>query len=171
MTEARNNLTSSGLITSDLSVGAGYARALLDFAVSKSADRTRLLERSQISADTLLDADNRVPLANYIALMKAGIELTRDPALGLHYGEIGNLSEYSIVALIADASRTMGHALVQLNRYGRLVIEVDVGAQDRFQIADENGDVWIVDTRRDANSFPELTESTFARMTCHSRQF
>jgi AraC-like DNA-binding protein len=174
MTAARKNLTSDRKPARSVAgptVGAGYARALLDFAVSKGAGRALLLERSQISADALADADNRLPLANYIALMRASIALSGDPALALHYGEIGNLAEYSIVGLIADASKTMGHALVQLNRYGRLVIEVDVGAQDRFQIVPENGEVWIVDSRRDANSFPELTESTFARMISHSRQF
>ena len=171
MTAARKNLTSSGKTAAGPTVGAGYARALMDFAVSKGANKARLIKRSQISINDLQDADNRVPLRKYIALMRACIDLSGDRALALHYGEIGNLPEYSIVALITDASKTMGHALVQLNRYGRLVIEVDVGSQDRFQISPENGQTWIVDTRKDPNSFPELTESTFARMVCHTRQF
>lgn len=151
--------------------GAGYAKALMDLAVKKGADRSLLLALSQISADDLADADNRIPFANYIALMRAGIALSGDPALALHFGERTNFGEFSIVGLIADASKTMGHALVQLNRYGRLVIELDTGSQDRLQPVRSNGQAWLVDTRTDPNSFPELTESTFARIACHARQF
>lgn len=151
-------------------VGAGYAKGLLDFAVAKGAGRALLLERAQIAPGDLADADNRIPFEKFKTLMRAGKELARDPALALHYGETSNLSEFSIVGLVADASKTMGHALVQLNRYGRLVIEVDTGTEDRFGIVAQEGS-WLVDTRNNPNDFPELTESTFARIICHSRQF
>ena len=58
-------------------VGAGYARGLLHFAVSKGADRESLLRRSQISAADLDDLDNRIPLDSYVALMNAGVVLVR----------------------------------------------------------------------------------------------
>jgi len=151
--------------------GAGYANALLDAAVARGADRVTLLARAGIAADDLADADNRIPFATYIALMRAGAELSGDPALALHFGETSNLGEYSVVGLIADASKTMAHALIQLNRYGRLVVEVDTGAQDRLKVVREGDAFWLIDTRHDPNSFPELTESTFARIACHSRLF
>jgi AraC-like DNA-binding protein len=154
-----------------LTVGAGYARGLLDLAIAKGANRTELLARTKISPADLADADNRIPFEKYKALMRAAKALSNDPALALHYGETSDLSEFSIVGLIADASETMAHALVQLNRYGRLVIEVDVGSQDRFEHVREGGKTWLIDTRTDPNSFPELTESTFARIACHSRLF
>lgn len=66
-------------------VSAGYPRALLDFAVSKGADRQALVERSRINPDDLRDQDNRIPLENYLALLKAGIELCNEPALSLCY--------------------------------------------------------------------------------------
>lgn len=153
-------------------VGAGYARALFDLAVAKGADPALLLARAGIGPHDFADADNRIPLANHIALMRAGAALSGDAALALHFGETSNLGEYSVVGLIADASKTMGHALVQLNRYGRLVIEVDLGAEgERFRVERTDGEAWFIDTRRDPNSFPELTESTFARMASHTRQF
>ena len=64
-------------------VAAGYPKALLDFAVSKGADRQTLIERSHIRLEDLQDQDNRIPLANYMALLKAGIELCNEPALSL----------------------------------------------------------------------------------------
>jgi hypothetical protein len=70
----------------------------------------------------------------------------------------------------ANDSETMLEGLAQLNRYGRLVVEFD-GGPNRFQIMRKNGELWIVDTRENGNEFPELTESTFARMICAPRKF
>jgi AraC-like DNA-binding protein len=173
MTERRKNLISARKAAQTRTAGAGYARALLEFAVSRGAARDLLLARTELAECDLADTDDRVPFRKFVTLMRSAIELTRNPALALHFGELGNLTEYSIVGLIAESSKTMGHALVQLNRYGRLVVEVevDIGAKDRFEIVADNGEPWLVDTRMNPNDFPELTESTFARMVSHTRQF
>jgi AraC-like DNA-binding protein len=155
----------------ELTVAAGLARGLLALAVSKGADQARLLERAVIKPKDLTDQDSRIPFAKYVALTRAGCELANDPALALHYGEAIDLSEVSVVGLISRASETMLDAFVQLNRFGRLVVEVDVGNADRFQMQRSNGELWVVDTRLNPNDFPELTEATFARMVCGSRQF
>src|SRR2546422_3380251 len=49
------------------------------------------------------------------------------------------------------------------------VCSSDLGAGDRFVFERGDGQVWIIDTRENPNDFPELTESTFARMVCSSR--
>src|SRR5450432_3156370 len=64
----------------------------------------------------------------------------------------------------------MAEAMVQLNRYGRLVIEFD-GPKERFKVTSRNGELWIVDQRENPDDFPELTESTFARAICGPRRF
>jgi AraC-like DNA-binding protein len=64
----------------------------------------------------------------------------------------------------------MVDAFVQLNRFGRLVIEFD-GGPDRFRIERDNAGLWLVDARAHPNDFHELTESTFARMICGPRQY
>ena len=175
MTAVLKNMTSRikrGKQTTGPTVGAGYAKGLLDFAVSKQASRARLLERAQISADDLADLDNRIPFEKYKALMKAGIELTNDAALALHYGEEVDFAELSVVGLIADACETIYHAFVEVNRYNGLVIQVDgVGFGPRFQLVQENGKTWVVDNRTNPNSFPELTESGWARIICGTRRF
>jgi AraC-like DNA-binding protein len=153
-------------------VGAGYARGLLNLAVSKGADRDLLLARAEIDPEVLEDQDERVPMAKYVALMRAAKALTGDPALALHYGEAMDLSELSIVGLIARASDNMVEAFAQINRYGRLVIEVEgIGFEDRFQMRKDAQGLWLVDTRKNPNDFPELTESTFARMISGTREF
>src|SRR5258707_12087734 len=82
-------------------ISAGYPKALLDFAVSRGADRQVLIEQSHIRLEDLKDQDNRIPLANYMALLKAGIELCKEPALSLLFGEAVRLQDISLVGLMA----------------------------------------------------------------------
>src|SRR5258707_12663189 len=84
-------------------LAAGYPKALLDFAVSRGADRQMLIERSRICPDDLEDQDNRIPLANYMALLKAGIELCNEPALSLLFGEAVKLRDISLVGMTGVA--------------------------------------------------------------------
>ena len=154
----------------ELTVGAGLPRGLVKLAVAKGASADELARRSGITLSSLDDQDNRIAMSNYIALMRAAKELTGDPAIALHYGEAVDLAELSIVGLIMNASETMGDAFVQMNRFGKLAIEYD-GPGDRFRMAADHRGVWLVDTRANPNEFPELTEVTFARQTCHPRRF
>ncbi|MBP7704408.1 MAG: AraC family transcriptional regulator [Caulobacter sp.] len=145
-------------------VSAGYARALLDYAVSRGADPAVLLDRSEIAADRLLDQDNRVPMAGYVALMRAAKELCDAPALGLEFGASTQFDAFSIVGLICRSAGTMGEALQHLNRYRRLIAEVDAGGDgERFAITPRDDGLWLEDRRPDPDAFPELTEETFAR--------
>jgi AraC-like DNA-binding protein len=154
-----------------LTVGAGYARGLLELAVSKGADRASLLQQSGIGAEALRDQDARIPVCRYVALMRSAKALTGDPALGLHYGEQVDVAEYSIIGLIGQASETALEAFQQLNRYVRLIVETDnEGGGDRFGMVFDRGALWLVDNRRNAADFPELTESAFAQMVCGPRR-
>ena len=66
----------------------------------------------------------------------------------------------------------MTDALKQLNRYVRLVVETDVaGAGDRFVVIGDGDERWLIDTRLNANAFPELTESAFSQLVWSTREF
>jgi hypothetical protein len=152
-------------------IAAGFARALMDLAVSKGASRKALIERSQIGVVELQDQDNRIPFAKYVALMHACMELCNDPALALHFGEAFDMAELSIVGLLGQACQTIAEAFTQLNRYERLIADVDgVAAGNRLVLSRSAGQLWLIDTRRNPNDFPELTESSFARMACAARR-
>lgn len=157
----------------ELTVGAGLPRGLVKIAAARGADAAELCARAGISLTELEDQDNRIAMPKYIALFRAAKELTGDPALALHYGEEVDLSELSITGLITNASETMGEAMKQINRFGRLAIEVEGLSADniRFRYAYVDGAAWLVDERANPNDFPELTEVTFARMTCQPRRF
>ena len=155
----------------EATVSAGIVHGLINFATMAGADRNGLLDQSGITPVELSDRDNRVPMSKYQALMLAAKALSGDQALALHYAEQVDLSELSVVGLITRASATMMDALIQLNRYGKLAVEIDTGIAERFEIVRENGQVWMVDNRINANAFPELTEVTFARLVAGPRRF
>lgn len=153
------------------SVSAGLADALVRFAESCGADRASLLAGCQLCEADLGDHDHRVPFENYVALTRLAAERVSDPAFALHFGAAVELGDISIVGLIGQASRSMPEALAQLNRYGRLVIETDLGTSPRFANRIGPDGIWMVDQRENPNDFPELTETTFARMIYGVRRF
>ncbi|MBI3677349.1 MAG: AraC family transcriptional regulator [Proteobacteria bacterium] len=152
-------------------ISAGFARALMELAIKKGANAEELAARSRIHPESLLDQDNRIPFAKFKALMRAGKELTGDPALALHFGEAYNIAELSIAGLIGQTCETMVEAFAQLGRYQRLAADFDVddSSGERFMLVREHGEIWLVDTRKDPNEFPEITESSFARTASAAR--
>jgi AraC-like DNA-binding protein len=158
-------------MTAGCTVAAGFARGLMELAVTRGASREVLAERCGIRRADLDDPDRRIPIAQYVALMRAGQALCNDPALALHFGEMFDVFETSIVGLIGRSCETMADAFVQMNRFGRLVVEVDLRIADRYQLERARDGLWIIDTRQSPNEFPELTESSFARMVCAGRRY
>ena len=153
------------------SVSAGLARSLFDFIVASGGSPLALEQQAGLALAELEDLDGRISLERYLALIEAGKSLTGDGALALHFAVAIDMSEFSIVGLLAHASETMGEAMAQLNRYGKLVMEVDLGDEDRFRPVVRDNALWVEDTRQDPNAFPDLTESTLARLACGPRRF
>ncbi len=156
----------------EASASAGLVGGLLSFAVARGAPRDALLDCAALSPDQLDDPDNRIPLETYRQLLGAAKDLCGDPALALKWGEAVDMAEISIVGLIMNASRTMADAFAQMQRYSRLAVELDTASpQPRFVIEQSSGERWLVDTRRNPNGFPEMSEISFARLTCGPRRF
>ena len=150
-------------------IAAGFAKAFLDFAVSRGADRQTLITRANICPDEIREPDNRIPFAHYITLMKSAIELCDEPALALQFGEAVRLQDISILGLVGHAE-TAEQAREQANRYGRLAVD-DGNDSDRIEFVKEDAGVWLKFTGRLFNEHPLLTESTFARCVCDGRAF
>jgi AraC-like DNA-binding protein len=153
------------------SVAASVTRRVIELAVARGARRSALLDRAGIDPAALADDDNRLPLAIHVALLRAAKHLCGDPAFALHYGESVNLAEVSVVGLIGYACETMIDAFVQLSRYSRLIMDLDLGPEDRFQLTGDDEGLWIVDRRDNPNQVPELTETAFAQMVSGTRRF
>lgn len=150
---------------------AGFARAFLDFAAAHGADRRILIERSRLHLDDIKEQDKRVPLSKYVALMEAGVELCREPALALLFGETIRLQDISIVGLIGEAAETTEEARRQLNRYARLMVdEDDVRVTEHLELVRDEGGVWLRLASPLFAAHPLLTESAFARCICGARE-
>jgi len=161
----------AGLPTAEPTLSAGFTKALLDFAVVQGADEARLLQRSGLRAADLADQDDRIPVSRYAALMRAGKEETGNAALALEFGAASDFRKFSVVGLISHASANMMEALGQLNRFGRLVVEIEgLGEGPRFRLVERAGGLWMEDLRPDPNSFPEFTESTLSRFIVSARR-
>lgn len=77
-----------------------------------------------------------------------------------------------MVGLLGRTSETMIDAFAQLKRYARLFVEVEVestNADDRIAFSREGNQIWPVDTRKNANDFPERTNFAFAHIVCSTR--
>jgi AraC-like DNA-binding protein len=155
-------------------VAAGFVRALIDLAVAKGADRDALVRRAGLESEDFEDPDRRIPFDRYVALMRAGQELAGDPALALHFGEAFDITELSIIGLMGQACDTVADAFALLGRFTRLAADVALEEEangQRMILSRRGADLWVVDMRRNPNDFPELTESSFARMAASSRRF
>ncbi|MBI1405972.1 MAG: helix-turn-helix domain-containing protein [Caulobacter sp.] len=150
-------------------VSAGYASNLFEFAIAHGADPDALRAASGLAPDALDDPDGRIPMVRYKAMMGAARRLCAMPWLPLELGASRDFRDISIVGLICYAAPTMGEALKELNRYALLAAEValpDKGA--RFRLVRQESGLWMVDTRQNPDSFPEMTESTWSRFICET---
>jgi len=150
-------------------VSAGLVAGLRDYAARRGAKVEALLAGADLDAVPLDDPDTRVALRRYLSLMRLAQVGLGDPALALHYGADVLMAELSIVGLIMEASPTMGSALVQLQRYGRLALEVESDGP-RFELERAGSCLLLVD-RRPPGPEPELIEEAFARLVCGPRRF
>jgi AraC-like DNA-binding protein len=163
MTAALKNVTSR-IKEAGPTAGAGYALGLVNFAVSRGADRDTLLKRASIASEVLTDLDNRVPLRRYVALMEAAAALLNDPAIALHYGQNVRMQEISVVGLICEACETTLDVGVQLNRYGRLVFDANGEPYDMVRLKRRDDGLWLDASGPSFGSAALFTESEFARL-------
>lgn len=146
------------------SVAAGIIKNLLAYAARLGADQNAILNQVGLSDADLVDQDARIALDIYKTIVRACKLATGEPALPMIYSIDTRLEDISIVGLIIHSSASMADSMLQLNRYSRLMVEVDVmETGERFSVIPDGSDIWIVDNRPDPNSFYELTEVAFAR--------
>jgi AraC-like DNA-binding protein len=145
-------------------VSSGFVLGLLGYAVTRGADRDALITQAGIDTSALADRDARLPYERYVALMHAAKGATGDPALALNFGQAVNVADISILGLIGQASNTMLEAFEQLNRYVRLIVDIELVGEDRFVMKRDPHGLWLTDMRANPNAFPELTESAFSHI-------
>lgn len=152
-------------------IAAGFAKAFLDFAVSRGVDRETLLARSLINRGDLADAENRIALANYLKFIEVAIDLSAEPAFALHFGEAVRLRDISILGFVGDAG-TAEQSREQANRFGRLVLDEGVATPtQQFEFVREADNVWVNFAGQLYRQHRHLIETTLAQCVCDGRAF
>lgn len=151
-------------------IAAGYPRGLVDFAVSKGAERAALLARADVDPASLEHQDNRVPVPKYLALFDAAAALTGIAAIGLEYGKAVRMQEISIVGLICEACETVLDVPKQLYRYAQLVVDDERGEPATLMRgAARDGGVWIEGPSSLFTDHPIIAETELARLIWNTR--
>jgi AraC-like DNA-binding protein len=104
-----------------------------------------------------------------VALMRIGSEASGDPALALHFGEAFDVADMSVLGLMGRSVENKGEGLEVLNRFCRLVIDVETEGDERFQLVRDRRGTWMVDTRLNPNDAPEISEAALAQMATMGR--
>lgn len=158
-------------MTSEPTIAAGFAKAFLDFAVKKGANRRQLLEAARLSSDELKEADKHIPFASYMTMTRTAIEACNEPALALHFGEAVRLQDISIVGLVGHCE-TAAEARDQANRFGRLAVNDGNGETSHgVEFIRDGRNVWLSFPGVLYIENPLFTESALARCVCDGRAF
>lgn len=99
----------------DLSVG--FIQSLSETLQQRGIEPTALLERYGLGTARLAEAGARLSIPRYMHLGHAAIELTGDPALGLHMGRISRLSQAGLAGVTAAQAPTVAEAARTLLRF------------------------------------------------------
>lgn len=151
-------------------IAAGLASAFLDYALAEGASQSDLLSAAQLDIDELADQDHRIPASAYYEMIKKGMHLLDDTSLLLRFVLDTRLETMSIVGQIVHASKSFPHSLEQLNRYRRLMADMQIAYKhDRFEFHREGAEVWLIDHNLDDRNWMAI-ESSFARFISEFRR-
>ncbi|MGY2224661.1 AraC family transcriptional regulator [Pseudomonas gingeri] len=102
----------------DLSVG--FVHSLADGVRESGADPQALLEQYGLDPARLAEPGARLSIPRYMRLGHAAIQLTGNPALGLHMGRLSRLSQAGLAGITAAQAPTVREAARTLTRFEAL---------------------------------------------------
>lgn len=104
-----------------MSISVLLARGLARAVEKMGFDHSALLEAARIDPVRLDDVEGRLDIAEYDRLLTTAIDVTGNPALGLHIGETAHGPTYNLSAHLVSHSRTLGDGMHALIRFYRLL--------------------------------------------------
>lgn len=104
-----------------MSVSILMVRALIDGVERAGVPRDRLLAAAGLEAARLDDSRERLTLAGYDRVQVAALELSGDPALGLHLAERSDSHVFDLLGHLTVQAGTLREAIEGILRYSRLL--------------------------------------------------
>ena len=105
----------------DSTISVAVVRALFNAVERSGVSRAELLQAAQLPPGGLEDADARVPSAKAYELCVLALDLTGDPAFGLHWAEGLSTSSLVPVSHLVAHSSSLRQAFDSLSKYHRLL--------------------------------------------------
>jgi AraC-like DNA-binding protein len=106
-----------------MSVSISLVRTLIEAVERAGVAPDAFLAASKLDRALVEDANSRIDLPTYDALQELALDMTKDPALGLHMGEHASLAAFQIVGLLAAHCRTIRDGLQVFFRYHRIIAD------------------------------------------------
>ena len=88
-----------------------YIRDLVELTARWNVDPAHLLKGLPVTVEALADPATRVPLRVCEAILARGLELTREPALGVHLGMTMRMASHGFLGFAAMTASTTREAL------------------------------------------------------------
>jgi AraC-like DNA-binding protein len=105
-------------------VSISLVRALVEQLERMGIAPSLFAERAALSLSELEDPARRIDLSSYDRAHLAALELSSDPALGLHLGEHAPLAAFNVVGPLTAHCRTLRECIEVALRYYPLVADV-----------------------------------------------
>ena len=122
-------------------MGGPIARFVIDDLRRRRLPVDGLLKEAGLSKTDLSDPEARLPYVSVVKLIQGGARLAGDPCYGLRLGASRNARERGLLGFVALNSPTLMDALVNLQRFYKIVRE-----DGEFEI-ERNGPVVVVKLR------------------------
>lgn len=122
----------------DLSVG--FIQPLSETLQQRGIDPGPLLTRYGLDPARLAEPGARLSIPRYMHLGHAAIELTGDPALGLHMGHISRLGQAGLAGVTAAQAPTVGEAARTLLRFEPLYA---ANYRGHSSFHEDSGGAWL----------------------------
>jgi len=94
-----------------------YIRDFVELTARWNVEPARLLRGLPVSFDSLADPATRVPLQVCEAIVVRGLQMTKEPALGMHFGLQMRLSSHGFLGFAAMTANTVREALELAARF------------------------------------------------------
>ena len=98
-------------------------RAVIAGVEDAGVARERFLFDAGLAPSQMVDGHARVSWQEYCRVIRAALESSGDPALGLHMGERASTSWFDVLGTLATQSTTLRDALQTCARYSRLATD------------------------------------------------
>lgn len=110
----------------------------MDAVEKSSGKRAELLRAAKIDGELLETNDARLPLSDVYRVTGLALELTGDPALGLHWAERWTATTFVPVSYLLAHSPSLRQAFASLSRFGSLLSD-DPG----YELLEHDGKVTL----------------------------